>query len=1146
MKLKRISRILAVVVALSMMPVVSVSAQEDRTISCVSDSYTSSLNSTTNYGTEKELLISADDEDVKKAYLNFNIGSLPEDEDMHIFLRLTPVRVEIGTDMDENEESTVTLWGLKSHDWKQSTITASKVPVAGTAVSALKLEENQLCQVDVTDYVKANVSDKGYVSFMISEDNDTGSIYSIASKEADTGKPELFIDMDYVAPPVEEVEITPSTPDSSIDYNEYYASGEGAKVVEEIIGDRKPVEKVDNIEYPDLSGIPDDVYIEDFTTSRVNKHLVNYLYTDVKNIESMMKGRDEAQVSYSLAISQQNPNLILLGSDCLTLHRSDDGGKTFYNVSEGLAGNGINDLIFHPDDDSIAFALVTYNGEAALNSGRWQHVGIYKSTDSGKTWTHKPSGIQAKLNGTFIKYFAFGGEQEDGIRPLYVSATNGIWRSMDLGETWECIYEGAFSRHVKAFGNTVMFSGGMEGLKISYDLGETWEDKTGSLKGKFIASTDIDPANEKHWVCAVDNESSGLSKNNALYHSWDGGETWSLLIDRKGMKINTLAGIVFGPVDPDTGKARLYMASRMNQYAIRYSDDGGKTWILPFYDSSDRYEQITGGYWCAKLAFCEAFPKMVITSYPNISFSYNKGTDFYPRCFNRCGNRTMVMSVDPRNSSSIIFGHIDVGPTTTLPLSEGEWYPLVYRASDGGRKGTPQLRSIWGLARDPEDDDRLLFIHGNWTGIHTMIETTDNGLNWIPYETNETFEPTQRMFWHKQQTNVVYCGTRKSTDSGKTWEILEHPVRAMSPTNGDIVYTNVGKAVYISEDQGKTWSEFSETDLAGLDGSKTIVVDIENPYRIYVGAAGVGMFIVDEGTVTRKNHADGVLNSPIGNYGNTIEGIAQNPKNPDHIIVGGRDLSKISEPSAGIFESFDRGETFVRTIEIPAPADIFWVEFHPEYPIVYIGTSGGNYVYEYENYDKQRPESYYTDTEGTFCEEEVKYLVDSKIIGEEAYKDYYRAFEMGIDRYVYEGDFLTLMLETEDFIALSQDANFEDVNTEHRFYAQVQIGLENGLVLKTDGEDGKLNLLWKKLTQGMCAKYLVRLMSLNGINTTVTVDEIEKYKTDAIDYDTANALAVLYKYSVLTGNDGFEVSGEKEITRGEMAYMFARTLKLYK
>ena len=80
----------------------------------------------------------------------------------------------------------------------------------------------------------------------------------------------------------------------------------------------------------------------------------------------------------------------------------------------------------------------------------------------------------------------------------------------------------------------------------------------------------------------------------------------------------------------------------------------------------------------------------------------------------------------------------------------------------------------------------------------------------------------------------------------------------------------------------------------------------------------------------------------------------------------------------------------------------------------------------------------------------------------------------------------------------------------------------------------------------MCAKYLVRLMGMNGISANVTSDEINKYINENTDAETAHAVAVLHKYGVLNGNDGFDFLPDKEITRGEMVYMLARTLKLYK
>ena len=1137
---KRIASVLIAAMICSTIPVMA--NAEDRTVTATADAYSSSANPTQCYSLATNLAVTANKENVCKTYIGFNVGKVPTGEKVRVTLRLTPTKVKYGvTDEGEEKKGVVSVWGLATHNWKQGSLTANNAPKTGSKLAALNIAENQMCEVDVTDYVTKNISSEGYISFMLAEDAATGSEFAFASKESATGKPELFIDVDYVAPESGDAEPTPSaTAAPAKDYNEIFTKGELKDEIAKPMKTRSPY-----IDYPDLSEIPEDIYVEEFTTVRTNKHLVNYVYGETTAVAKMLKGRNTAQMTYTVALSQSNPNKMLIGSDCELMYRTEDGGNTCYVASEGLNGDAVNDVEFYPDNDSIAFC-VTATYSLAIGSGQWVHHGISKSTDGGKTWELKPTNLQSPMTNGCRKIIAFGGKMENGIRPIYVAGQNksGIWRSMDLGETWECIFENISSYQLETYDDTVSFAylnGEESVIYISHDRGETWEDATGTLKGNTIRCAAIDPANRDHWT-AAGTRSAASGGGMAVWESLDAGKTWTYIAGQEDMKINGLVNVEYGPVDPKTNKARLYLNANQNQFVLRYSDDGGRTWNLPYYYDDVEYEQTAGGYWVCPIAFSEKYPDMVVSGVQSLSVSYDKGENFYCRAFGRSGARYVHLLVDTENPSDMIFSHIDIGLARTIPTAEDQWYPMTSMEAMFAAN-LPVINTVYGAGRDPLNHDRIIFAYGQWNGQHKVLESLDNGFN---FEfTGESIPAGEELYWHPQDPNVVYYGSRRSDDGGRTWKALAKAVGGMFKTNGDIVYGITGSYLYISEDRGENWELACTQSLGGVDSAKNILVDSEDPYRAYVGTYASGFWIVDHGTASHKYTNAGLLPSAVCKDGLTVEGLAQDPKDPNHIIVGGRHIGT-TEPTQGFYESFDRGETF-RLIEIPPPGDIFRIDFHPVYPVVYFGTSGGTYAYEYENYDKERPDCYYTDTEGTFCEAEAKWLADNDIIGEDADIDFGRALELNKDRYIYEGDFLDLVLTTEDAVATHTDVVFNDVDLGHRFYAQVQMGYENGLVLKSDAdENGNLNLLWKKLTQGMCAKYLVRLLAMNKIDTSVSAEEINKYISDTTDKDTAYAIAVLHKRGVLTDDDGFEFSADKTITRGEMVYMFARTLKQYK
>ncbi|MCI0473648.1 MAG: hypothetical protein L0Y76_08715, partial [Ignavibacteria bacterium] len=96
-----------------------------------------------------------------------------------------------------------------------------------------------------------------------------------------------------------------------------------------------------------------------------------------------------------LAISKSNPNVLYAGTDHLGttnsgIYVSTDAGATWTYKSTGITDvKGIQQLVVHPTNPNIAFAAV-FNGVNAST------IGMYKTTDSGNTWTASNTGMTNK------------------------------------------------------------------------------------------------------------------------------------------------------------------------------------------------------------------------------------------------------------------------------------------------------------------------------------------------------------------------------------------------------------------------------------------------------------------------------------------------------------------------------------------------------------------------------------------------------------------------------------------------------------------------------------------------------------------------------------------------------------------------------
>ncbi|UCF37049.1 MAG: hypothetical protein JSU96_20005 [Acidobacteriota bacterium] len=118
--------------------------------------------------------------------------------------------------------------------------------------------------------------------------------------------------------------------------------------------------------------------------------------------------------------------------------KSTDGGRSWELVLEISADTGITDLEFSPDDPQTLYAAAYQRRRTVAQFlGGGPESGIYKSTDSGKTWRRIERGLPKGDMGKI-------GLAVSVLDPSHVYATieasdreKGFYLSTDRGESWE-------------------------------------------------------------------------------------------------------------------------------------------------------------------------------------------------------------------------------------------------------------------------------------------------------------------------------------------------------------------------------------------------------------------------------------------------------------------------------------------------------------------------------------------------------------------------------------------------------------------------------------------------------------------------------------------------------------------------------------
>ena len=247
--------------------------------------------------------------------------------------------------------------------------------------------------------------------------------------------------------------------------------------------------------------------------------------------------------SLSAAGSAARPLEYYFGATGGGLWKTTDSGITWHPVTDGQIRSASVGAVAVSESHPNVVYIGT--GETQLRGSIMQGDGVYKSTDSGKTWKHLGlSDTQAiaririhPTNPDLVYVAAFG-------HPFGENAERGVFRSKDGGNTWQKILyrgprAGAIDLSIDPRNPQVLFAA-------------TWE------------------AWRKPWMLSSGGPGSGLFK------SIDGGDTWKEITPNPGLPRGIIGkiGVAISPAD----SSRVYALVEAEDGGMFRSDDSGATW----------------------------------------------------------------------------------------------------------------------------------------------------------------------------------------------------------------------------------------------------------------------------------------------------------------------------------------------------------------------------------------------------------------------------------------------------------------------------------------------------------------------------------------------------------------------------------------
>ncbi len=246
------------------------------------------------------------------------------------------------------------------------------------------------------------------------------------------------------------------------------------------------------------------------------------------------------------------PNVAYVGFDNGGVWRSTDYGNNWEPIFDKEATGSIGAIAVAPSDPNIIYVGT---GAGIIRPDLATGLGVYKSTDAGKTWTHL-----GLFDSQMIAYIDVDPRDPNRFfvavlgHPYGPNAERGIFRSTDGGKSFEkVLYKDAYTsanevridpsdpnivyatlwQQQQAFYEYATFGGGGNGIFKSRDGGTTWKQLTDGLPESVLqANIAIAPSNPRVLYAMVAPAlANGASGPVSFYKSSDRGEHWQLAVN---------------------------------------------------------------------------------------------------------------------------------------------------------------------------------------------------------------------------------------------------------------------------------------------------------------------------------------------------------------------------------------------------------------------------------------------------------------------------------------------------------------------------------------------------------------------------------------------------------------------------------------
>jgi photosystem II stability/assembly factor-like uncharacterized protein len=677
------------------------------------------------------------------------------------------------------------------------------------------------------------------------------------------------------------------------------------------------------------------------------------------------------------AADEANPSTFYVGTATGGLWKTTNQGASFESVFDDQPTSSIGDVTLAPSNPDIVWVGT---GEPQNRQSSPWGMGVFKSLDGGKTWTHM--GLEETRHIARIQIHPTNPEI------VYVAAVGhlwgpnperGIYRTTDGGATWDkvlyvnehtgaidlamdrqdprILYAAMYQRRRTNFG----FIGGGPGSGIyrTRDGGATWEELTEGLPEGDMGRIGLDIYRGDPRIVYAIVEAMGDA--GGIYRSADRGDTWEQMSETNPRPMY-YSQIRIDPSDPE----RIYLGGT----SFYISSDGGKTfedyrysgvhvdhhaiWVDPG-DPDHLLLGNDGGVYASfdRGASWRMYDNMALGQY------YEIGVDM-SEPYNICGglqdNGTWCGPNETYTSNGILnsrWGEVNGGdgfyaridptdPSTLFAESQNGSLNRVDLVGHEGQGIRPEPKPDYVAQFESEQEARLRF---NWNtplllsqhdpsvvyyGSNLLFRSPDRGHSWVQVSA----DLTKRI----DRDSLTIMGVKLSSDSilsrndgissfGNATTLAE------SPLDPAVLYVGTDDGnLQVTRDGGATWTNVVERvpDLPRGTYVSRVVASYHAAGRVYASFDGHTNDDYAAYVYVSENFGQRWRRITEGLPAWSVNVIDEHPADPDLLFVGNE---------IGVYVTTDRGRHWTRMANLPTvPVDDIIV--HPRDDDLVLGTHG--------------------------------------------------------------------------------------------------------------------------------------------------------------------------------------------------------------